>query len=176
MPLIDRNLSHLVLIDLQERLLPVIAGGEALLATALRLREAAALLEVPLLLTEQYPQGLGPSIAPLAGAGPVVTKTHFDACAEAAFLAALPAEGTVLVCGAETHICVCQTVLSLLGAGRRVAVVADAVGSRRESDRQAGLARMAAHGAEIVTSEMVMFEWLRDSRHPQFRAVSKLVK
>ena len=96
---------------------------------------------------------------------------------EPGFLERLPTgRDTIVVAGAETHVCVLQTVLGLLGGGFGVAVVADAVGSRYPSDRDAGLRRMAAHGAEIVTAEMVAFEWLESCDHPDFKAVIGMIK
>ena len=175
MPLIDAAQSQLLLIDFQTRLMPAIAGGAAAVANARRLADAAGLLDVPVLATEQNPRGLGSTVAELAGAGPVVAKTSFGACGEPAFLDALRPGGALVVTGCETHVCVLQTVLGLLAAKRRVCVVADAVGSRDPENKAAGLARMAAHGAEIVTTEMVVFEWLRASTHPQFQAARRLI-
>jgi nicotinamidase-related amidase len=84
--------------------------------------------------------------------------------------------GEIVVAGCETHVCVMQTVLDLLAAGHRVVLAADATGSRDPADRAVAIERARQHGAEIVTSEMVLFEWLRDSRHPNFREVQKLLK
>ena len=168
----------LLLIDLQERLVPVIHDGETMVARAVRLAEAARLLEVPVRATEQYPAGLGPTVAALASyPQAVLAKTTFSAADAAGFPELLPAgAGQVIVAGCEAHVCVLQTVLGLLGAGHRVVVAADAAGSRDPADREAAIARARQHGAEIVTSEMVLFEWLRDSRHPKFRQVQKLLK
>jgi nicotinamidase-related amidase len=168
----------LLLIDLQERLMPAICDGEVVVARAVRLAEAARLLAVPVRATEQYPEGLGPTVPPLAAyPQALLTKTAFSAAADPQFPEFLPA-GTreIVVAGCEAHVCVLQTVLGLLGRGRRVVLVADAVGSRDPVDRAAALDRARQHGAEIVTSEMVLFEWLRDARHPNFRAVQKLLK
>ena len=168
----------LLLIDLQERLLPAICDGEVVVARATRLAEAAGLLGVPVRATEQYPAGLGPTVPPLAAyPQAVLAKTTFSAAEDPGFSGLLPA-GTseIVVAGCEAHVCVLQTVLGLLGHGRRVVVAADAVGSRHPDDRTAALDRARQHGAEIVTSEMVLFEWLRDARHPKFREVQKLLK
>jgi nicotinamidase-related amidase len=167
--------SVLLLIDFQARLMPAIVGGEASLREARRLAQAAALLDVPVMLTEQTPDKLGPTVGDLAADHPVLAKATFDATRAPGFEAMLPDRSTVLVAGWETHVCVLQTVLGLIGR-RRVAVVADAVGSRTEANRAAGLARMAAEGVEIVTAEMAIFEWLGSAAHPQFRAVLGLVK
>ena len=168
----------LLLIDLQERLVPVIHDGETMVARAVRLAEAARLLHVPVRVTEQYPAGLGPTVAALApDPQAVLAKTTFSAADAAGFPELLPAgAGQVIVAGCEAHVCVLQTVLGLLGSGHRVVVVADAIGSRDPADREVAIARARQHGAEIVTSEMVLFEWLRDSRHPKFRQVHKLLR
>jgi nicotinamidase-related amidase len=168
----------LLLVDLQQRLMPAIAGAEAVVANALRLGQAARLLAVPVLATEQNPAGLGGNVPEIAAlASRTLPKTHFDATREAAFEAALPTgRDTIVVAGCETHVCVMQTVLGLLGGGRSVALVADAVGSRTAANRDAALARAKAHGAELVTTEMVVFEWLGTCDHPRFREALRLVK
>lgn len=175
MPLIDAGNSQLVIIDFQARLMPAIAGGAEAVANARRLAEAARLLGVPALITEQNPRGLGPTVAELAGFAPVVEKMAFGACAEPAFAAALDPDRVLVVVGCEAHVCVLQTVLGLRAKGRAVCLVADAVGSRRDENKRAAINRMAHHGAEIVTTEMVVFEWLRDADHPLFQPVRKLI-
>jgi nicotinamidase-related amidase len=176
MPLLDASCSTLLLIDLQARLMPALAEGDQLIRNAQRLIRAARRLGVPVLLTEQNPRGLGPTVPELdPSPSDVVEKLSFNACAEPALGERL-GKGTVVVAGAEAHVCVLQTVLALRGQGRAVHVVADAVGSRREASRAAGLARMAAHGAEIVTTEMVLFEWLGTAAHPAFREIIALIK
>jgi len=168
----------LLLVDLQQRLMPVIHDHDAVVARAVRLAEAAQLLDVPIRATEQYPAGLGPTVPPLAAyPQATLTKTTFSAAADPGFAALLPAgSGQVVVAGCEAHVCVLQTVLDLLGAGRRVVLAADATGSRDPADKAVAVERARQHGAEIVTSEMVLFEWLRDARHPKFREVQKLLK
>jgi nicotinamidase-related amidase len=102
---------------------------------------------------------------------------HFDASRAEGFAALLaPGRDDGVVTGCEAHVCVLQTVLGLLDRGLRVQVVADAIGSRREQNRDAALARMARHGAQIVTTEMVVFEWLEDATHPRFREAVALIK
>jgi len=158
--------------------MPVIGDHEAVVARAVRLAEAATLLGVPVRATEQNPAGLGPTVPPLAGyPQAILAKTTFSAAADPGFAALLPAgSGEIVVAGCEAHVCVLQTVLDLLTSGRRVVWAADATGSRDPADRVAAIDRARQHGAEIVTSEMVLFEWLRDSRHPQFREVHKLLR
>jgi nicotinamidase-related amidase len=168
----------LLLIDLQQRLMPVIHDHETVVARAVRLAEAAQVLGVPIRATEQYPAGLGPTVPPLAAyPQAVMSKTAFSPVNDPGFAALLPA-GTseIVIAGCEAHVCVLQTVLDLLGSGHRVLLAADAIGSRDPADRAAAIDRAARHGAEIVTSEMVLFEWLRDAQHPRFREVQKLLK
>jgi nicotinamidase-related amidase len=175
MPLIAPARAQLLLIDFQERLMPAIAEGAAVVANAQRLAEAAALLSVPALRTEQYPKGLGGTVAALAGFGAAVEKTHFGSCAAPGFVDALKGDH-LIVAGCETHVCVLQTVFGLLAAGRSVFVVADACGSRTAENKRVALERMARAGAEIVTTEMVVFEWLENASHPKFKDVSRLIK
>ena len=132
MPALDRETSALVLIDFQSRLMPAIAEGAAAVANARRLVDGAELLGVPVLFTEQNAGGLGPTVPELRSetAG-VFHKMTFDACRMAGFLDTLPAGRGLVVAGCETHVCVLQTVLGLVAAGRRVHLVRDAVGSRR---------------------------------------------
>jgi nicotinamidase-related amidase len=168
----------LLLIDLQQKLVPVITDGDTMVARSVRLAEAAQLLGVPVRATEQYPAGLGPTVAALAAyPQETLAKTTFSAAGDPGFAKLLPA-GTreVVIAGCETHVCVLQTALDLADSGLRVAVAADAAGSRNPADADAGIARARQHGVEIVTSEMVLFEWLRDASHPRFREVQKLLK
>ena len=177
MPLIDPTRSLLLVVDVQVRLMPAIAGGADVIAQTGRLTEAARLLDVPVLFTEQNAGGLGPTVPDLAPEpGAAFPKMSFGAAQAPGFLDRLPEGRDCVVTGCEAHICVLQTVLGLLEAGRRAYVVRDAVGSRRTENRDAALARMAAHGAEIVTTEMVVFEWLGTARHRRFREVVRLVK
>lgn len=176
--LLTAGSSVLLLVDLQQRLLPALHDGDAVLAAAVRLAEAARLLDVPVVATEQYPEGLGPTVPQLVDhPRAVLAKTAFAATADPGFAALLPAHAEeVVLAGAEAHVCVLQTALGLLAQRRRVLVVADAVGSRRPGDRDRALDRLSRHGAELVTSEMVLFEWLRDAAHPQFREVQALLR
>jgi nicotinamidase-related amidase len=176
--LLSAERSVLLLVDLQQRLMPAIHDGDAVVTRAVRLAEGAVLLDVPVLATEQYPAGLGPTVGPLAGyPRATMAKTTFSAAADPGFHALLPA-GTreVVIAGCETHVCVLQTALDLLGSRHRVILAADATGSRDPADHRAAIDRARQHGVEVVTSEMVLFEWLRDARHPSFRQVHKLLK
>jgi len=170
--------SALLLIDLQQRLMPAIHDGDAVVANAVRLAEGAGLLEVPVCATEQNPAGLGPTVEALAAYPQMVMpKMSFGAVSEPGFATLLPPNTEeIVVAGCEAHVCVLQTVLGLLAARRRVLLVADAIGSRTPANKDAAVDRMVRHGAEVVTTEMVLFEWLRDAHHPQFRAVQKLIR
>lgn len=177
MPAIARATSALLLIDLQSRLMPAIEDGPAILANARRLLDAAELLGVPVLVTEQNAKGLGATVAELRPSGDrIAHKMSFDACRQPGFLERLPGGRNLVVGGCETHVCVLQSVLGLLGAGRRVFLVRDAVGSRRAESKETAIRRMARNGAEIVTTEMVLFEWLGTAEDPHLRDVLALVK
>ena len=176
--LLSAERAVLLLIDFQQRLMPAIHDGDTVIARAVRLAEAASLLGVPVLATEQYPAGLGPTVTPLAGyPKSVLAKTSFSAAADPGFAALLPA-GTreVVIAGCEAHVCVLQTALDLAGSRHRVILAADAAGSRDPADRGFALERASRHGIEVVTSEMVLFEWLRDAKHPRFRDVQRLLR
>jgi nicotinamidase-related amidase len=180
--LIDAGRSLLLVIDFQQRLMPAIHEGAAMLGNAVILAQAAKVLEIPALATEQYPQGLGHSAPEVIALCPhSIEKTTFGANATPAFGTALarlsPCERpTLIVCGCETHVCVLQTVLQLKAEGVDVRVVVDAVGSRSALSKEIALRRMEAAGIALVTTEMVLFEWLRDANHPQFRSLLKLIK
>lgn len=177
----DAKQCCLVLIDVQEKLAAVMSGREGLVRNASILVQAARRLEVPILWCQQAPQALGETVGELrehlAGVEPI-NKVSFSCCGEPAFVEALERTGaqTVILCGIEAHVCVWQTAADLLRKDHKVQVVADAVTSRTEENRQAALARMAREGITVTTTEMLLFELLRDARHPQFRAISKLVK
>ncbi|HRP77587.1 MAG TPA: isochorismatase family protein [Aquamicrobium sp.] len=177
MPTIDPQRSLLLVIDIQTRLMPAIHDGESVIRNAGRLIEATKLIGVPRLFTEQNPKGLGPTVDAIAvEPGRLVEKQSFDVCREAGFLDRIPADAHVVVAGCEAHVCVLQTVLGLRAAGRDVYVAADAIGSRAPANREAALRRMERHGAEAVTTEMVVFEWLQTALHPQFRSAAALIK
>jgi nicotinamidase-related amidase len=173
--LCDASRTTLIVVDLQEKLMPVIGDAAQVLQRAVLLAQAARLLEIPVIGTAQQPLRLGPTVAPVhALLDRTIEKTSFDACAQPKFMAALSNGRDVLGC--EAHVCVLQTVLGLLHRQRRVKLVSDAIGSRRGSDKQAAIERARTAGAEIVSSEMLMFEWMGNSDHPKFREILKLIK
>jgi len=128
--------------------------------------------------TEQNARGLGPTVAALAPADPtkVQHKMSFDAVRAGGFLERVPKNRAVVVAGCEAHVCVLQTCLGLIEAGRKVYLVRDAVGSRRAENKETAIRRLETHGAEIVTTEMVLFEWVETAEHPRFRDILALVK
>lgn len=175
--LIDAKRSSLLVIDVQERLLPAIDDWQRVLDAAIWLVRVARRLDVPVLASEQYPKGLGhthPDLLAELPAGAVAEKMHFS-CGPEACLSPLPGSERpqVVVCGMETHVCVLQTVLDLRAAGKDVFVVADAVGSRTPENKALALQRMRDHGVSIVSCEMVAFEWLRVAGTPLFREISR---
>lgn len=177
MPLLDPRRGLLLLIDFQTRLMPAIHDGPAVLRNAARLLQGAGLAGVPLLATEQNPRGLGPTVDALALQGaPVLAKQSFGACGEAGFLDRIAPDAQVVVAGCEAHVCVLQTVLGLLEAGREVHVVRDAIGSRRPESKETAVRRMERSGAGIVTVEMALFEWMRTAGHPRFREMAALIR
>jgi nicotinamidase-related amidase len=169
--------ATLLIVDFQSRLMPSITDAEAVVANARRLIDAAALLGVPVLFTEQNAKGLGATADALKPpAAALAHKMSFDACRSAGFIERLGKRPDVAVAGCEAHVCVLQTVLGLLDEGRRVFLVRDALGARRAESKETAIRRMARHGAEIVTTEMVIFEWLGTCEHPRFRDAIALVK
>lgn len=174
---IDARSSTLLVIDFQAKLMPVIDQGATAVANARRLIDAAALFGVPALFTEQNAKGLGPTVTDLAPEPSVLAhKMTFDACREPDFLPRIGEDHALVVAGCEAHVCVLQTVLGLLDNGRRVFLVRDALGARREENKETAIRRMERHGAEVVTTEMVVFEWLETAEHPRFREAIALIK
>lgn len=178
--LIARDHSLLLLVDVQERLVPAMAEPAPMLANCALLLKAATRLAVPVLASEQYPQGLGstvPELRDLLPEGSVLAKTAF-ACSSDPGLAARLAAGRdqVVVIGIEAHVCVLQTALGLQEAGRKAFVVADAVTSRRPESKAAALDRLRVNGVEVVTAEMVLFEWLGRAGTDEFRELSRLIR
>jgi len=173
MTLLERGRAALVVVDVQEgfrqyeRFLPVAESSAKLL-------QGARILEIPVLVSEQYPKGLGHT-APEVGLEqePRIEKTVFSAARAERF--DLAGREQALVCGIETHVCVSQTVHDLLGRGLEVHVAADAVGSRHALDHERGLERMERAGAVVTTVEAALFELLERAGTPEFKSVQKLI-
>jgi nicotinamidase-related amidase len=179
---LDAEKAVLVVIDVQERLVPAMPEDIYLRLrnTVAMLVEVAGLLGIPVVTTEQYPKGIGHTVPELAAAcnETVIEKVSFGCCGEPTFLKALKNTGRtqVLITGMEAHVCVYQTVLGLLEDGYYVHLIRDAICSRNKTDYLAGVANAGQAGAVVTTAETVMFQMLQESTHEQFRAVSKLVK
>lgn len=176
--LIDGRRACFLMVDVQERLCPAMDDPRRVIVNCQRLLKAAALLDIPALATEQYPQGIGPTMAdlrPLLAEGATLQKMSFSAAADAGVMERLEAfdRPQVVVAGTEAHVCVMQTALGLKAAGYDVFMVADASSSRHTADETAAHARMAAAGIGVVTTEMVVFEWLGRADHDQFRTIHK---
>lgn len=178
---IDKQESIGLVIDIQERLFPHMDQKEVLLNKILTLLEGLKILEVPVLLTEQYPKGLGQTLdqvrLALENFAPV-EKIAFSCCDEPAYREELSrtARKNVIICGIEAHVCVLQTVVDLLGMEYQPVVVADCVSSRNPEDKKVALERMRAEGAIITTSESILFELARVAGTATFKAISRLVK
>lgn len=177
--LMSRANTALVVVDIQEKLMPLIHGSKRVLLQSGLLIDAAKILGVPTLVTEQYPKGLGPTVPELAEKLPTaIDKLVFSCCGESRFVEALGRTGVeqVLLCGIEAHVCIQQTALELLANGYRVLVAADAVGSRTAMDRHWGLSRLMQSGVTVTTAESAVFEWTRQSGTPEFKQVSDRIK
>jgi nicotinamidase-related amidase len=168
--------SILLVVDVQERLLPHIHGWQVLLDNVTWLVRVAGKIGVPIMVTEQYPKGLGHTDTDLAKLfkGAITEKSHFS-CAGAGCLPGLTGSDRqqIVICGIESHVCVLQTALELCWQGKDVFVVADSVGSRDPENKALALERMRVHGIEVVAREMVAFEWLRQAGTPLFKEVSR---
>jgi nicotinamidase-related amidase len=177
MPIIDAQSCAMLLIDFQTRLVLAIEEASVAIANAVRLAAAAKLIGVPMVFTEQNPKGLDATVPELRpDPSLVIGKMTFDACRTPAVLDRLPLRGDVVIAGCEAHVCVLQTALGLIELGRRAFVVSDAIGSRRAESNERAIARMERCGVEIVTTEMVVFEWLGSADHPRFKEAVGLIK
>jgi nicotinamidase-related amidase len=175
--LMEAERSRLVVVDVQQKLAPAMHDGDRVVDACAWLVQVAQRLDVPVAVTEQYPQGLGPTVERLRALVPssaVAAKLAFS-CAEAGCLDALPGAGRpqVVLAGIEAHVCVLQSALGLAAQGMEVFVVADAVSSRRPENAQLAFDRMRAAGIAVVAREMVAFEWLQQAGTERFRAVSR---
>ncbi|WP_116472516.1 hydrolase [Zobellella maritima] len=174
--LMEMGKAGLMVVDIQDKLVPAIHKGEQMSARVQWLISACTLLGTPVLFTEQYPKGLGhtrQALTALVEQPEIVEKMHFSAMAARCLPDHWQEYSQLIVCGMETHVCVLQTVMDLLNAGKEVFVVADATGSRTEENHQLGLARMRDAGAQIVSREMVVFELMHQSGTDTFKAISK---
>ena len=177
--LMNRDDTALAVIDVQQKLIPLLPGHARIVWNIRRLIDGAKILGLRVLATEQYPQGLGATVAELAARLPQIPpKTDFSSCGCDEFCRQLDATDVpkVLLAGIEAHVCVQQTALDLVGNGYRVYVAIDAIGSRHEIDYQTALRRMEIAGVTLTTTEAALFEWCRQSGTPEFKQISQLVR
>jgi nicotinamidase-related amidase len=173
--------SVLVVIDVQEKLAPLMQEKDVLLKNIRILIQSAQVLNIPVLWTEQLPDKIGPTVEPirrlLSTRKPIVKKS-FGCGGEESFTKALASlyRKQIIVTGIETHVCVYQTAAQLLGLSYKVQVVADAVSSRAPENKEIGLARMRSEGGVITSTEMVLFELLKTAEHGQFRNILELIR
>lgn len=171
--------TALLVVDVQEKLIGAIAGHSRVVWNIRRLVDGAKVLGLPVVASEQYPQGLGPTVPELAERlGEIAAKLTFSCGGCPGLFAELAERGIhkILVCGIEAHVCVEQSVLDLLAAGWQVFVAVDACGSRFEIDYQTALRRMESSGATLTTTEAALFEWCQVAGTPQFKEISRLAK
>ena len=177
--LMSRQDTAVVVVDVQEKLVPVMLDSSKLRWNIRRLMDGAKILGVPILATEQYPEKLGPTVSELAvELSDVPEKLSFSCCGSEDFVRQLRNAEIykVLVCGIEAHVCVMQTVFDLLTAGYEVYVPTDAVSSRFEIDRDTAIRRMEASGVTLTTTEAALFEWCEVAGTPEFKQISALVR
>ena len=178
---LPENLGLLV-VDIQEKFRPAIPGFDEIAAKAALLVKAFTVFGMPVLATEQYPQGLGPTVPAVASVLPAgiipLTKKQFSCCGAPGFDETIKRtnRSALVLCGIETHVCIYQTALDLLARGLTVVLPADALGSRKELDHATALRRMEQCGAIVMTVEMLLFDLLRSAENPHFKEMQKLVK
>ena len=170
--------SVLVIIDIQERLAAAMVPDtlQAVIRNTRILLQAAACLDVPILATEQYPKGLGRTVAGVADMLPAGTARVEKTCFSCATAPGAAGRSQTILAGMEAHVCVLQSALELRAAGREVFVVEDACCSRRQENHANAMQRMRSAGVVVTNTESVGFEWLRDARHEKFKAVSALLR
>jgi len=179
--MLEAGKCALIIIDIQEKLTQLMYRKESLLENAQKLIKGIQVLEIPIIVTEQYPKGLGPTIPEIAALFPdfkPLPKVAFSCCGDEGFQRELLAvdRRQILICGIETHVCVYQTTVDLLASGYEVEVVADVVSSRIDENREIALQRMRDEGAGITSVEMALFELMRVAEGPKFKEVSRIVK
>ncbi len=181
MKMADENSSLLLIIDIQEKLVAALEKDTVVLKAA-KLTKAANILNIPAIVSEQYPKGLGRTVSAISENLPInyckFEKTNFSLVKEEGFLDKLKSYGRnqIILCGIETHICVHQTAADLIDAGFDVIVVKDACASRNKYEFKQGIEAMQANGAKISCLEILLFEWLKSSKHPKFKEIQTLIK
>lgn len=175
--MLEASNSLVLMIDVQERLVGALEKN-VIVEKAQKIVDGAKALEIPVLVTEQYPKGLGHTVVTLPNGVEVVEKTYFNALLEEGMLDKIKAYGKkqVIILGIETHICVYQTACALMEAGFEVYVVKDACASRNKYEFKQGIEAMRDNGAKISCVEMTLFEWLKGAKNPKFKEVQALIK
>ncbi|NEN75147.1 isochorismatase family protein [Pelistega sp. NLN82] len=176
--------SIVIMVDIQEKLMPVMHRGDSVIQSAEALLQAATLLNIPVMTTEHYPDKIGATVIPLQPyRGTIITKKTFSAAKEPLFVQTLAEisqktnRHQLIVIGVESHICVLQTLIELEKTGQyHCHLVVDATSSRKVSDKTIALERAKEAGISLITTEMAIFEWAESGEHPHFRALSKLIK
>ena len=176
-----RNNTLFLVIDMQERLLPKVENSTSLINNIIILTQCSKILNLPVLVTEQYPEGIGPTASALSPGleqCPKISKRTFSCCREPLFMKALEETGRkqIIIAGIETHVCVFQTTVDLLKNGYEVQVVNDAVGSRTAANKEIGLNRMRAGGVDITCVESAVFELLKTSACAEFKQILRFIK
>lgn len=179
--LMNADGACLMIVDVQQRLLSAMDAPRAVMSGCSLMMKAADVMDVPIVVTEQYPEGLGPTVEPLAELAPeeaFFSKLHFSSAKNPAIMGKIKTlqPRQIVIAGIEAHVCVLQTTIGLLEAGYPCFVAGDATSSRTAANHAAAMARLREAGAEVVTSEMVVFEWLEKAGTPEFRDLSRLLK
>ncbi len=179
--ILQREKTCLLIIDIQERINAVMKYREEVIENTVKLIKGFRVLDLPIFITEQYRKGLGPTEAPILEAlepEKIEEKLTFSCCALPSFEERLRSRGIeqIVICGIETHVCVEQTALDLLANGFQVHLTADAASSRKKINHKTALERLRQAGVIITTAEAVLFELLVESRTPEFKEISKIVK
>jgi len=182
MTILNEKNSLLLIIDVQERLINASFNKQDIEKNAVIMAKAAGILGIPVVITEQYPKGLGSTIQEIKDAvgegAAYFEKTSFSAIENPTIASSIDKQTRkqVVIFGIETHICVSQTVNALIKKGYEVTVISDASGSRSEIQHNAGLERIKDNGGHIITTEIALFEWLKSARHIKFKELQALIK
>jgi nicotinamidase-related amidase len=174
--------SLLFVIDIQERLMPVMNKSDTIIFNARRLLDSAQLLGVPIIVSEQYPKGLGATVSEVAltipRTTPIIAKKSFSVCAVEEIQREIEkySASKIILCGVETHVCILQSAFDFLTMGKEVVLVIDAVGSRFPIDDEIAIRRLESSGVTLATAESIMFEWCGTSEHQHFKTISRLAK
>lgn len=176
--MLDIKNSVLLIIDMQEKLVKAASNGDEVVSNAQKLVEAANILHIPILVTEQYPKGLGKTVLDIPQNSQMFEKTSFSALNIEGLLKSLDKlnRKQILICGIETHICVLQTALDLIQNGFEVYLVKDASSSRTQEEHNNGVELLKQYNVKILSTEITLFQWLKTSKHPSFKQIQALIK